>query len=292
MALLVDLPQRDPHRSGQVLFLVFLLRQLLDELSALGDEPLDGRGIDLLRHRCHRTTTSARDTNDMSQRLLVVDDDRSIRESMQLALEDEGYVVDTAVDAEQALEAIRRNAPDLLVLDVMLPGDMDGFEVCRRIRRTDQLPIILLTARSDDIDVVVGLESGADDYVTKPFEMRELLARMRSLLRRVHADEESPRALRVGPVEIRPEEGVVRMNDEQISLTRTEFRLLTTLASKPGRVFSREQLLSEVWGYDYFGDARLVDVHIRRLRAKVEDDPHDPKIIQTVRGMGYKAAET
>jgi DNA-binding response OmpR family regulator len=172
----------------------------------------------------------------------------------------------------------------------MLPGK-DGFEFTREIRRTSNLPIILLTAKTDTIDVVVGLESGADDYLTKPFEMRVLLARIRSLLRRAQADDEEPSVLRVGALEIRPEEGIARRDDEPLSLTRTEFRLLTTLASKPGRVFSREQLLSEVWGYDYFGDARLVDVHIRRLRTKVEDDPHNPAIIQTVRGMGYKVAE-
>jgi DNA-binding response OmpR family regulator len=153
------------------------------------------------------------------------------------------------------------------------------------------MPIILVTAKTDTIDKVVGLESGADDYVTKPFEMRELLARMRALLRRAQAQDETQRILRVGPLEVRPEEGVVRRDGEPISLTRTEFRLLTTLASRPGRVFSREQLLSEVWGYDYFGDARLVDVHIKRLRAKVEPDPHEPVIIQTVRGMGYKVSE-
>lgn len=226
----------------------------------------------------------------MAQRLLVVDDDRSIREIVQMSLEEEGYIVDTAVDAEAALEAIRRNAPDLLILDVMLPG-MNGFDLTREIRRSSNLPIILLTAKTDTIDKVVGLESGADDYVMKPFEMPELVARMRALLRRVHADEDSPRALRIGPVEVRPEEGIVKLKDEPVSLTRTEFRLLTTLASKPGRVFSREQLLQEVWGYDYFGDARLVDVHIKRLRAKVEEDPHDPKIVQTVRGMGYKVSE-
>jgi two-component system, OmpR family, response regulator MtrA len=226
----------------------------------------------------------------MSQRLLVVDDDRSIREIVQMSLEDEGYIVDTAMDAEEALETIRRNAPDLLILDVMLPG-MNGFDLTREIRRSSSLPIILLTAKTDTIDKVVGLEAGADDYMEKPFEMPELVARMRALLRRAHADDDSPRALRIGPVEVRPEEGTVKLNDQPVSLTRTEFRLLTTLASKPGRVFSREQLLQEVWGYDYFGDARLVDVHVKRLRAKVEVDPHDPKIVQTVRGMGYKVSE-
>jgi two-component system response regulator MtrA len=228
----------------------------------------------------------------MSQRLLVVDDDRSIREIMKLSLEEEGYLVDTAETAEEALETIRRTVPDLMILDVMLPG-MSGFDLTKEIRRTSSLPIVLLTAKTDTIDKVVGLESGADDYVEKPFEMRELVARLRALLRRVQADDADPlRVYRIGPVEIRPDEGVVRKHDQPISLTKTEFRLLVTLAEKPGRVFSREQLLSEVWGYDYFGDARLVDVHIKRLRSKIEDDQHDPKIVQTVRGLGYKVSET
>ncbi len=228
----------------------------------------------------------------MSNRLLVVDDDRGIRETLRNLLSDDGYIVDTASNALEAEEIIRQNAPDLLILDVMLPGTgVDGFDLLREIRRTSNLPIIMLTAKDEMVDIVVGLESGADDYITKPYENRVLLARIRSLLRRAQAEDEEPSVLRIGSIEIRPEEGAAKRGDETLSLTRTEFRLLTTLASKPGRVFSREQLLSEVWGYDYFGDARLVDVHIRRLRTKVEGDPHNPTIIQTVRGMGYKVAE-
>jgi DNA-binding response OmpR family regulator len=185
---------------------------------------------------------------------------------------------------------MRRFPPDLLVLDVMLPGQ-DGFELTREIRKTSNIPIILLTAKTDTMDKVVGLEMGADDYITKPFEIRELNARMRALLRRVASDDDAQRVIRVGSLEIRPEEGVVRRDGEVVSLTKTEFRLLTTLASRPGRVFSREQLLQEVWGYDYFGDTQLVNTHIKRLRDKVEPDPHEPVIIQTVRGMGYKVSE-
>ncbi|MGH2688864.1 MAG: response regulator [Actinomycetota bacterium] len=222
-------------------------------------------------------------------RLLVVDDDEGILEITQRSLEAEGYRVDTAHDGERALELVRASAADLLVLDVMLPG-RDGFEVCREIRKFSNLPIILLTAKSDTVDVVVGLESGADDYVAKPFQMRELVARIRSLLRRTR-ERGDEKATFVGAMEVRPDEGVVLKHGKAVDLTRTEFHLLCALAGRPGRIFSREVLLQQVWGYDYFGDVRLVDVHIRRLRAKVEDDPANPTLIHTVRGMGYKLAE-
>lgn len=219
-------------------------------------------------------------------RLLLVDDDEAILEITRRSLEAEGYRVETATGGVEALGAVRAHPPDLLVLDVMLPG-RDGFEICREIRTFSNLPIILLTARSGTVDVVVGLECGADDYVSKPFEMRELVARIRSLLRRMRSRDREA-IVRSGPLEIRPEEGVVLKDGKDVPLTKTEFRLLCTLAGSPGRIFSREQLLQEVWGYDYFGDGRLVDVHVRRLRAKVEEDPANPRWIQTVRGLGYK----
>ena len=222
------------------------------------------------------------------RRVLVVDDDESILEITKLSLEGEGYRVALCTDGEQAIELVRDRPPDVLILDVMLPG-RDGFEVCREIRKWSNLPIILLTAKSDTVDVVVGLESGADDYVAKPFEMRELIARIRSLLRRTRR-EGAPKSVFAGRLEIRPEEGIVTKDGQPVPLTRTEFHLLCALASRPGRIFSRELLLQQVWGYDYFGDPRLVDVHVRRLRGKVEEDPSNPSLIHTVRGMGYKLA--
>jgi DNA-binding response OmpR family regulator len=174
-----------------------------------------------------------------------------------------------------------------VLIDLMLPG-IDGFECCRSLRRASDVPIIMVTARTDTYDVVAGLEAGADDYVTKPFVAKELAARIRALLRRARGSEPSSRALEVGDLEIIPLEGVVRRAGEPVHLTRTEFRLLCELASNPGRVFSRELLLERVWGYDYFGDGRLVDVHVRRLRTKVEDDPARPQHVVTVRGLGYK----
>ena len=224
----------------------------------------------------------------MSSRILLVEDDERIRASMRLALEDEGYEVDEAGSGEEGLERFAEAPADVVLIDIMLPG-MDGFECCRQLRRTSAVPVIMVTARNDTHDVVAGLEAGADDYVTKPFVSKELAARIRALLRRARSMEDE-QVLIFGDVEVRPEEGIVRRHGEEIHCTRTEFRLLCELATNPGKVLSREQLLDRVWGYDYFGDGRLVDVHIRRLRTKIEGDPANPRHILTVRGMGYKLA--
>jgi DNA-binding response OmpR family regulator len=219
-------------------------------------------------------------------RLLVVEDDERIRASMRMALEDEGYEVDEAGSGEMALERFAEQPADVVLIDLMLPG-MDGFECCRQLRRTSAVPVIMVTARTDTHDVVAGLEAGADDYVTKPFVAKELAARIRALLRRARSVDE-PSVLTFGEIEVRPDEGIVQRAGEEVHCTRTEFRLLCELAANPGKVLSREQLLDRVWGYDYFGDGRLVDVHIRRLRTKIEPDPANPRHILTVRGMGYK----
>lgn len=229
----------------------------------------------------------------MAPMILVVDDDARLREILGIALEDEGYAVRLAATGEEAMDALARDDPDLLILDVMLPG-RDGFELCREIRKTKSLvPILMLTAKTDTVDMVVGLESGADDYVTKPFVTKELVARIRALLRRARGDEQAPRKIVIGDLEISPEGATVTRSGEPVHLTKTEFKLLLALASRPNQVFTREVLLQQVWDYDYFGDSRLVDVHIRRLRAKIEQDPRSPEVVQTVRGLGYKvAAET
>lgn len=220
-------------------------------------------------------------------RILTVEDDERIRTAVRLALEDEGWDVDEASNGEDALAAFSREAADVVLIDIMLPG-IDGFEVCRSIRRESDVPIVMVTARDDTHDVVAGLEAGADDYLTKPFAPKELSARIRALLRRARTAEPGRTQLVFGDLEICPEEGVVRRDGAETHLTKTEFRLLVELASSPGRVFSREVLLERVWGYGYFGDSRLVDVHIRRLRTKIEADPADPRHVVTVRGLGYK----
>lgn len=223
----------------------------------------------------------------MGTRILTVEDDERIRTAVRMALEDEGWTVDGAASGEDALDRFAEQPADVVLIDLMLPG-IDGFAVCRSIRRSSDVPIVMVTARADTHDVVAGLEAGADDYVTKPFQPKELSARIRALLRRARPSSAGSSLLRFGDLEIAPDEGVVRRSGDDVHLTKTEFRLLCELASLPGRVFSREQLLERVWGYDYFGDGRLVDVHVRRLRTKVESDPAAPRHVVTVRGLGYK----
>ncbi|HVL28590.1 MAG TPA: response regulator transcription factor [Acidimicrobiales bacterium] len=225
----------------------------------------------------------------MGANILLVEDDNRIRRSLALFLEDEGNAVDEAESAEDALELLRDHEADVVVVDLMLPG-MDGFELCRQLRATSSVPILILTARSDSHDVVAGLEAGADDYVVKPVVGKELSARLRALLRRVARADDPPGRLAFGNVELYPDAGVVRVGGEEVTLTKTEFRLLCELAQHPGRVLSREVLLDRVWDYDYFGDGRLVDVHIRRLRTKIEPDPAHPRHILTARGLGYRFA--
>ncbi|HEX5196055.1 MAG TPA: response regulator transcription factor [Gaiellales bacterium] len=214
-------------------------------------------------------------------RILLVEDDPTIRQMTQLALERDGFVVATAHDSASGLAAYRAQPPDLVLLDVMLPG-VGGVGVCRAIREQSVVPIVMLTARSDPVDVVLGLEAGADDYVTKPFEPAVLAARLRAVLRRVARHDASP-LLRIGELEIDRAGMQVRVAGEPIGLTPTEYRLLLELAEHSGVVCSRERLLEEVWGYVWAGDTRLVDMHVRRLRAKVGAD-----VIETVRGAGYK----
>lgn len=219
---------------------------------------------------------------------MLVEDDPSIRMAIELALTRQGHVVTTAATGEEGLALWQSQRPELVVLDVMLPG-LDGFEVCRRIRRTDQVPIILLTARSDDIDVVVGLESGADDYVVKPVQPRVLDARIRAVLRR-HGSSPSDAAdtAAYGDLVVDRSAMTVSRAGIPVSLTPTELKLLVELSRRPGQALSRQQLLRLVWDHDYLGDSRLVDACVQRLRAKVEPVPSDPQLIRTVRGIGYR----
>ena len=218
--------------------------------------------------------------------ILLVEDDASVREAVAMALEGDGHRVETASSGEEALHRWRKSHPDLILLDVMLPGT-DGFDVCRSVRGDDHVPIIMLTARTDPVDIVVGLESGADDYITKPFETRVLLARVKAVLRR-HDRDPADRLVRYGDLVVDPRGMVVTKGGAEVALTPTELRLLLELGRHPAQVLSRVQLLERVWDYNYLGDSRLVDVCVQRVRAKVEDDPTRPRLIQTVRGVGYK----
>ncbi len=223
--------------------------------------------------------------------ILVVDDEKTLVKALTFNLEKEGFRVEAAYDGEEALEKVNSLKPDVVVLDLMLP-EVDGFEVCRQIRKKLEVPIIMLTARSEDIDKVLGLELGADDYMTKPFNSRELVARIKAILRRSTASEaESKKQIQIGDLQVDLLQHRVRLGDREISLTSKEFALLSFLALNAGNVYSREQLLAQVWGYDYYGDVRTVDVHIRHLREKIEADPANPVYIITVWGTGYKLRE-
>ena len=221
--------------------------------------------------------------------LLFIEDDDGIRLALSLALEDEGYSVREAANGNEGLLAFDQGGIDLVLLDLRLP-DMSGFEVCRALRSKSIVPIIIITAQTDTVDMVAGLEAGADDYVTKPVVPKELAARIRSLLRRVHLQDatQAPAASVFGDIELRREQGIVLKGGEEINLTKTEFRLLCEFADHAGSVLSRDQLLERVWGYEYLGDSRLVDAHVRRLRVKIEDHPDDPRLIVTARGVGYR----
>ena len=224
------------------------------------------------------------------QKLLFIEDDDHIRTALRLALEDEGYAITEAVDGITGLKAFDLEPIDLVLLDLRLP-DLSGFEVCRLLRAKSLVPIIIVTAQTDTHDLVAGLEAGADDYVTKPVIAKELAARIRAALRRTTLTSSMPGSndrFTVRDIELRVQQGIVLKSGAEILLTKTEFRLLQIFLENQNNVLSRDQLLEIVWGYEYLGDSRLVDAHIRRLRVKIEDSPDDPKIIVTVRGMGYR----
>jgi DNA-binding response OmpR family regulator len=234
----------------------------------------------------------------MSERILVVDDEKALLESLVYNLERQGYLVDSAADGHTALESARKNHPDLILLDIMLPG-MDGFEVARTLRQESNIPILMLTARDDEIDRVVGLEVGADDYMTKPFSMRELLARVKAMLRRVRLIREemsvkpqdsTPDAppLVFGNLEMDTNRHMVKLEGAELELNPREYELLKYFMQHPGKAISRDTLIQEIWGWDFSGDSRTVDVHVRWLRQKIEQDPSNPTRLVTLRGAGYR----
>jgi DNA-binding response OmpR family regulator len=223
----------------------------------------------------------------VGRRILFIEDDDQMRGVLSLSLEQEGYSVVQARSGEEGLRYLEEGGADMVLVDLRLP-DMDGFEVTREIRRSTSVPIAMVTASGDTHDVVAGLEAGADDYVVKPVVAKELSARIRALLRRSSTGAPEPNVQRFGDIELHREAGMVRRNGKEVPLTLTQFRVLCELADSPGWVVSRAQLLEHVWGYDFFGDDRLVDYHISGLRTKIERDPSNPELIVTVRGLGYK----
>jgi two-component system response regulator RegX3 len=222
-------------------------------------------------------------------RILVVEDEETLAEAISFLLSKEGFEVEIAEDGPAAVAAFEKDGADLILLDLMLPG-LSGTEVCRQIRAKSSVPIIMLTAKDSEIDKVVGLEIGADDYVTKPYSSRELIARIRAVLRRGELGDATTveGVLSVGPIRLDSDRHVISVNNEQVALPLKEFELLEFLMRNSGRVLTRMQLIDRVWGSDYVGDTKTLDVHIKRLRAKIEKDPANPEMIQTVRGMGYK----
>jgi two-component system alkaline phosphatase synthesis response regulator PhoP len=224
------------------------------------------------------------------QRVLVVDDEAAIVELVEYHLSREGYQVDTETDGQRAVERATREPFDVVILDVMLPG-MTGLDACRAIRQSTDIPIIMLTARKDEVDRVLGLELGADDYVTKPFSPRELIARVKAILRRSQKGREESGDIRYPGLEVDVGRRSVLVDGKAVNLTFTEFELLTILARNPGRAFSRDELLVRVWGDDFYGDSRTVDVHVRHLREKLKEDPQNPRFIETVRGVGYRFSD-
>ena len=223
----------------------------------------------------------------MARTILVVDDEPTLRETLVDALESDGFRVVAAADGREALALFRAERPDLVLLDLMLP-ELSGIEVCRIIRAESGVPIVMLTAKDSELDKVVGLELGADDYVTKPYSPRELVARIRAVLRRGTEPDLSPATLEAGPVRMDVERHVVTVGGEEQRLPLKEFELLEMFLRNPGRVLTRGQLIDRVWGSDYVGDTKTLDVHVKRLRAKLEPDPSEPKYLVTVRGLGYK----
>ncbi len=224
----------------------------------------------------------------MTPRILVVDDDPAINEMLTIVLEAEGFETESVTDGAEAVPVFRSYEPDLILLDLMLPG-MNGVDICREIRKESAVPIVMLTAKTDTVDVVLGLESGADDYITKPFKPKELVARIRARLRR--SDDEPSEILKIGDLTVDVPQHTVARAGEEISLTPLEFDLLVEMARRPNQVHTREELLENVWGYRNASDTRLVNVHVQRLRSKIEHDPENPEIILTVRGVGYKTGK-